>query len=278
MTDLDTFARQIGEIPASPFMPAVFLGHGSPMNAIAANDFTASWQRLGRNVPRPNAILSISAHWLTPGSIKVLSTSRPRTIHDFGGFPDELYRQQYPAPGSPEYATQTIALLEHSHAAPDENWGLDHGTWSVLKHVYPNADVPVYQLSIDYSRPPRWHYELAQQLSQLRRSGVLVLGSGNVVHNLQTLRPGGQPYDWALEFDEMLAARLQGGDVEAAVDMLDSGPLARLAHPTHDHYLPLLYVLGLRDPDEMPNFFTTGFDLGSVSMRSVGYGLPPASV
>ncbi len=264
--------EEFGNLEPSMRMPVVFIGHGSPMNAIQDNPFTCSWADLGHTLPKPQAILSVSAHWLTPGSVQVLATDHPRTIHDFAGFPDVLYEQYYPAPGSPEFARLTVELLAGSHAQPDHHWGLDHGTWSVLKHMYPNADVPVYQLSMDYSQAPRWHFELAQQLAPLRDRGVLVIGSGNIVHNLRAVRHGGEPYGWALEFDDMVRRSLADGDNQAVVDFLELGTLARTAHPTHDHFLPAIYTLGLRRRDESVRFVTDGFDLGSISMRSYVIG------
>ncbi len=259
------------ELSASPRMPLMFVGHGNPMNAIADNAFTKSWREMGRRLPRPKAVLSISAHWLTRNATKVTAMEKPRTIHDFGGFPEELYEQQYPAPGAPAFAQQTKQRVAAPEVALDYDWGLDHGTWSVLLPMLPLAEIPVYQLSIDYHQPPEFHYELGRQLKPLREKGVLVIGSGNIVHNLMAMRMEGEPYDWALEFDRAIGAWLEDGNHRAIVGFRDLGALAAIAHPTHDHFLPLLYVLGLVDKSDKHEFFTTGIDLSSVSMRSVLY-------
>ena len=249
-------------------MPILFVGHGSPMNAIEDNNFNRSWVELGQNLPRPQAILSISAHWLTKGT-QVTAMPRPRTIHDFGGFPEEFFRQQYPAPGSPELATEIREMDTSNSINQNLNWGLDHGTWSVLKPMFPLADIPVIQLSIDYSKPPQFHYELAKQLGKLRKQGVLIMGSGNVVHNLSQLRSDEAVPDWANEFDTKIAQWIETGDDESIVNFLKLGSLAQLAHPTHDHFLPLLYILGLKTKTDIPESFNAEFQLGSISMRSV---------
>jgi 4,5-DOPA dioxygenase extradiol len=255
-------------------MPAVFFGHGNPMNALQKNAWTSGWAALGAALPRPKAILSVSAHWYLPATA-VTAISRPRTIHDFGGFPPALHEVQYPAPGSPELASRVANLLAPMEVAMDRSWGLDHGTWSVLVHVYPQADVPVVQLSIDESKPARWHYELARKLAPLRDEGVLIMGSGNMVHNLHTYSWGKrsvEPYDWALRFETMARQALSAAEFAALVDYESLGRDAMLAAPTPDHYLPLLYVLAQHQPGESVSFPVEGFDGGSISMLAVQLG------
>jgi 4,5-DOPA dioxygenase extradiol len=255
-------------------MPAVFLGHGNPMNALATNAYTKGWAGMGRSVPRPEAILSISAHWYVP-ACAVTAASAPRTVHDFGGFPPELYRVEYPAPGRPDLAGRVRDLLAPLPAVLDEGWGLDHGTWSVLRHVFPEADVPVVQLSIDERQPPQFHYDLGRRLSPLRDAGVLVMGSGNLVHNLEAYAWGRRrvpPYDWAERFETLARELLVQGDDARLVAYETLGPDAALSVPTPDHYLPLLYILGLRREEDAVNFPVEGVDGGSVSMLAVRLG------
>lgn len=249
-------------------MPAMFAGHGSPMNAIEDNAFTRKWKEMGKTLPRPNAILCISAHWMTPGSTRVTAMDKPRTIHDFGGFPEELFRQQYPAPGAVSTAIQTMELVEQPKILPDHEWGLDHGCWSVLLPMFPQADIPVFQLSLDLNKPPRWHYELALQLKVLRSQGIMVMGSGNIVHNLGRMQWGGVPYDWALEFDAWSRDRISLGDHTALIDYSKKGALAQLAIPTNEHYLPMLYILAMQTNTDRLTFFNEQTVMGSVSMRS----------
>lgn len=258
----------------SQSMPVVFFGHGNPMNAIENNAHTAAWTAVGRELPRPRAILAISAHWFVPGTM-VTASAQPRTIHDFGGFPRPLYEVAYPAPGDPALADRVGALLAPLPVGRDERWGLDHGTWSVLTHAYPRADVPVVQLSIDETQPPAFHYALGQRLRPLRDDGVLIVGSGNVVHNLHTLAWGEhhpQPYDWAERFELIVRAALERGDDDALVAYERHGRDALLAVPTPEHYLPLLYVLGARRPGDAVRFPTAGCELGSISMLSAVLG------
>jgi 4,5-DOPA dioxygenase extradiol len=256
-------------------MPAVFLGHGSPMNTLERNRYTEAWRRLGESLPRPKAILAVSAHWVTRGTA-VTAMERPRTIHDFGGFPKELYEVQYPAPGDPRLAARVRELLAPVAVHADSSWGLDHGTWSVLAHVFPAADVPVVQLSLDATQPPAFHYQIARRLAPLRGEGVLVVGSGNVVHNLGLMQwdEGALPYDWAARFDEKvrgyLAAREHGSLV--AFEMI--GDDARLSVPTPEHYLPLLYIVALQRDDDRVSIFNDETVMGSISMTSVAIGLP----
>ena len=257
-----------------PVLPAIFFGHGNPMNALLDNEYTRRWNAIGRSLPRPKGILSISAHWYVPGTGVTVNTA-PRTIHDFGGFPQELYQVKYPAPGDPDLARRVAHLLAPLEVMLDTSWGLDHGTWSVLKHVFPTADIPVVQLSIDETRPPEWHFEIARRLAPLREEGVLIAGSGNLVHNLHTYAWGREvrePYDWAQRFEEQARQMLKAGENLPLVDYEKLGRDAMLSIPTPDHYLPLLYVLGTRQQGEPAAFPVEGVDGGSVSMLSVQIG------
>lgn len=252
-------------------MPALFLGHGNPMNALMDNAATRAWRRIGAEMPAPRAILAISAHWYVPGT-GVTIADAPRTIHDFGGFPRELYQVRYPAPGDPDLARRVQALLAPLPVALDDSWGLDHGTWSVLRHVYPDAGVPVVQLSLDETRPASFHFEIGRQLAPLRDEGVLILGSGNLVHNLHTYawgRHDPEPFDWAVRFEERARALMRDGDVGPLIDYETLGADAMLSIPTPDHYLPLLYVLGARLEGDAVDFPVEGVDGGSISMLAV---------
>jgi len=265
-------------------MPVLFVGHGSPMNAIEDNNWRRSWQALGTELlartERPQLILCVSAHWLTRGGWQLTGMAQPRTIHDFGGFPQALFDQQYPAPGAPAVAQSLAKELSspatgHALEVDEREWGLDHGTWSVLKPMFPQASIPVMQLSMDYSRAPAEHYALGQQLRKLRERGVLIVGSGNIVHNLRATRRGtGQQeaYDWAVEFDTVVQDQVKKGQLDALAHFQKLGPTAQLSHPTHEHYLPLLYAAGAATTTEMPRFFNTGFQSASISMRSVLWG------
>jgi 4,5-DOPA dioxygenase extradiol len=252
-----------------PRMPALFIGHGSPLQAIEPNRYTAVWQQLGRELPRPRAILAISAHWYTRG-IGVTAMVRPRTIHDFYGFPQQLYECQYPAPGDPQLAIEIQRLLQPQRLRADLDWGLDHGSWAVLRYLYPEADVPVVQLSIDGELPPRVHYEIGRQLAPLRDDGVLLLGSGDVVHNLRRLerRAGAAPPAWASEFNTLVRRAIEGDDHETLINYERHGEAARLSVPTPEHYLPLLYVLGARQPHDCVSIPVDGIEFGTVSMLS----------
>jgi 4,5-DOPA dioxygenase extradiol len=254
--------------------PAFFFGHGNPMNAVQSNAYTESWRRIGLDAPRPKAILSISAHWFVPQT-GVTITTAPRTIHDFGGFPKELYAVKYPAPGDPDLAHRVQKLLSPLPVNLDESWGLDHGTWSVLCHVYPNADIPIVQLSIDETQPPSFHYEIGRRLASLREEGVLIMGSGNLVHNLHAYAWGrhpAEPFDWALRFEQQVRDMLLSEEHKPLIDYEQLGPDAMLAIPTPDHYLPLLYALATRQPREQVSFPVEGVDGGSISMLSVKVG------
>jgi 4,5-DOPA dioxygenase extradiol len=250
-------------------MPAVFVGHGTPMNALQQNRYTETWRGLGTSVSRPRAVLCVSAHWYGPGT-RVTAMAKPPTIHDFGGFPRELFELEYPAPGDPELAREVQALLAPVEVELDEAWGLDHGAWSVLVHMFPQADVPVVQLSIDAMEPPAFHYALGDRLRPLRERGVLLVGSGNVVHNLGVYgrRPGMAPFDWAARFEAEVRRRLDAGDHEALIAYERLGPDARLSIPTPEHYLPLLYVIGQAGAAPIA-FPVDGIEGGSISMLTV---------
>lgn len=254
--------------------PAIFFGHGNPLNALLKNDYTDRWAAIGSSMPRPRAVLCVSAHWYLPGTA-VTAMPSPRTIHDFGGFPRELYEVQYPAPGSPPLASRVRDLLAPIPVALDQSWGLDHGTWSVLCHVFADADIPVVQLSIDETREPQFHYEIGKLLQPLRDEGVLIIGSGNLVHNLHTYAWGKhevEPFDWAVRFERRARELLLAGDDEPLVNYESLGRDALLAAPTPDHYLPLLYVIALRRKGEHVGFPVEGFDGGSISMLTVQIG------
>jgi 4,5-DOPA dioxygenase extradiol len=255
-------------------MPAIFFGHGNPMNAIEDNAYSQAWAAIGAQLPRPTAVLSISAHWYVPGTF-VTSNPQPHTIHDFGGFPKALYEVSYPAPGDPSLAQRVQKLLAPLQVSADEQWGLDHGTWSVLCHVFPNADVPVVQLSIDERDAPQAHFDLAGRLAPLRDEGVLVMGSGNVVHNLEAYAWGrhpAEPFDWALRFETTVSDLLARGDTQPLIEYESLGSDALLSIPTPEHYLPLLYIAALRRQGEPIAFPVGGVDGGSVSMLSVRVG------
>ncbi|HYY56285.1 MAG TPA: 4,5-DOPA dioxygenase extradiol [Pyrinomonadaceae bacterium] len=255
-------------------MPTIFFGHGNPLNALLSNGYTEAWAAIGARIPRPKAILCVSAHWYLPG-VAVTAMAAPRTIHDFGGFPRELYEVEYPAQGDPGVAERVRSLLAPLPVRLDERWGLDHGTWSVLRHVFPNADVPVLQLSIDETQTAEFHYETGRRLAPLRDEGILVIGSGNIVHNLHTYawgRHAVEPLDWAVRFETRARQLLLEGDDRPLVSYETLGRDAQLSAPTPDHYLPLLYVIALRRPSEQVTFPVEGFDGGSVSMLTVCIG------
>lgn len=255
-------------------MPAIFFGHGNPLNALQENAYTRAWEAIGKSVPTPRAIVSISAHWYTRGT-RVTGMSTPRTIHDFGGFPRELYEVQYPAPGDPMLARQLQKLLQPLPVELDAEWGLDHGTWSVLHHVFPGADIPVLQLSLDRTQPSAFHYELGRRLAPLRHDGVLVMGSGNLVHNLHTYAWGRHPvapFEWALRFEEHARSLLLAREHGPLINYEALGRDALLSIPTPEHYLPLLYVIALQTEGEPIGFPVTGIEGGSVSMLAVQIG------
>jgi 4,5-DOPA dioxygenase extradiol len=264
----------VGALKTTKPMPAVFFGHGNPMNALLSNDYTKGWAAIGAALPRPKAVLAASAHWYIPIT-SVTAMRAPRTIHDFGGFPPDLYQVKYSAPGDPELASRLQALLGPIPVVLDEQWGLDHGTWSVLCHVFPEADVPVVQLSIDETQPALYHYEIGKRLAPLRDEGVLVIGSGNLVHNLHTYAWGQHavdPFDWAVRFEERVRELLIANEDGPLVAYETLGRDAMLSVPTPDHYLPLLYVIALRRKGERVSFPVEGVDGGSISMLTVRFG------
>ncbi len=267
---LKEFTQLTDALPYSPRMPVLFVGHGSPMNGIEDTVYAQGWKMLGETLPHPTAILAISAHWLTEGTF-VHIAEKPKTIHDFWGFPKELYDITYPCPGSSVYAKATQTLITSTSVGTDLDWGIDHGTWIVLHRMFPKADVPVFQMSIDMSKPGQFHYELGRELAALREKGVLIMGSGNIVHNLGRIdfNEDASIFDWAQEFDEQAKMLIQKGDHAALIDHESLGHAAALAIPTPDHYWPLLYILGLKEKNEEIAFPVEGITHGSISMRSV---------
>lgn len=257
-------------------MPALFIGHGSPMNALQDNRYTQSWQRLGQQIPRPKAILAISAHWTTRGTA-VTAMAAPATIHDFGGFPQALFDIGYPAAGDPALAARVCELLAPTPVLMDQSWGLDHGSWSVLCKMYPAADVPVLQLSIDLTQDAAFHLDLGRRLAVLREEGVLIVGSGNLVHNLRTAVWGDTvpAFDWAQRFNGKMRDCLLADDRAQLLNHIGSGPDAALSVPTPEHFQPLLYIVGSKQPQETTTLFNDVIELGSIGMLSVGFGLPP---
>ena len=273
INDLDKIASSFS---TTEKMPVLFLGHGSPMNAIEENQFVTGFRNLAQNLPKPNAILCVSAHWFTKGS-KVTAMEMPKTIHDFGGFPKELFEVQYPAHGSPELATITQELLLPTVVELDLHWGLDHGAWSVIKHLYPKADIPVIQLSIDYSKPAEYHFQLAQQLSRLREKGILIIGSGNIIHNLRLVdfynfEKDDYGYDWAIEARARINSLLLDGNFQPLLEYEKQSQAFQLAIPTPEHFLPLIYTLGLKNKSEEIQLFNDKLVAGSLSMTSVRIG------
>jgi 4,5-DOPA dioxygenase extradiol len=257
-------------------MPVLFVGHGSPMNAIEENGFVDGWREVEKSLPEPVAILCISAHWETRGT-SVTAMAQPSTIHDFGGFPNELFEVQYPAPGNPELAQKVKSLISIAETGLDEKWGLDHGCWSVLRRMYPDADIPVIQLSLDYSKPAQYHFDLAGELLSLRKKGILIIGSGNMVHNLRLVDWGnldtpGIGYDWAVEANEKMKKFILSNDFKALIDYRSQGKAFELAIPTPEHFLPLLYALALKQEDDNVTFFNDKAVGGSLSMTSVRIG------
>jgi 4,5-DOPA dioxygenase extradiol len=257
-------------------MPVLFVGHGSPMNAIEENEFVEGWRKVGETLPHPKAILCISAHWETRGTF-VTAIPKPKTIHDFGGFPKALYDVDYPAPGSPGLAEETKQIVTKTSVGLDEKWGLDHGAWSVIRRIYPNADVPVVEMSLDYYQVPQYHFELAKELSALRNKGVLIIGSGNMVHNLRLVAwdKMNEPefgYDWAIDANEKFKALIESGDYKSLIHYASLGSEVQLAIPTPDHYLPLLYSLALKEKDEQISFFNDKPVMGSLTMTSLKIG------
>lgn len=268
------FARAARALPSTEKMPVLFVGHGSPMNAIEDNRWSRAWRDLGAKLPRPHAVLCVSAHWLSDRTM-VHVAPQPRTIHDFSGFPPELYAVQYPCPGAPaaaEAARKTVSLTD---VGADAEWGVDHGTWSVTRRLFPDADVPVFQMSVWYAKPAAWHHALGRELAALRSKGVLIIGSGNVVHNLGVMHydDGAKPYDWATEFDAVAKDALLRGDDAPLIGYDALGAAAKLAVPTPDHYWPFIVTLGARDGADAVTFPVEGLSNASISMRSVAFGL-----
>ena len=273
LNDLESITQQFNNTEK---MPVLFLGHGSPMNAIEENQFVQGFRNISREIPKPNAILCISAHWFTNGTF-VTAMQNPKTIHDFYGFPKELFEVNYPAPGSPELAKETAALLLPEIVEEDHSWGLDHGAWSVIKHLYPDAEIPVIQLSIDYTKPPQYHFDLAKKLQKLREKGILIIGSGNIVHNLRmvdwkNINTVGAGWDWAVEAREKTNNWLLDGNFQNLIDYQRQGVALQTAVPSPDHYLPLIYSLGLKEKSENLSLFNDELIGGSLSMTSVRIG------
>lgn len=257
-------------------MPALFIGHGSPMNGIEDTEFSRRWTQMAKEIPTPKAVLVVSAHWFTKGT-KITAMDFPKTIHDFGGFPEELFAVQYPAPGSPMLAKETAALLHSAHVELDHDWGLDHGTWTIIRHMYPEANIPVLQLSIDYTKGPQYHYDLAKELSALRNKGVLIIGSGNMVHNLRMvawdkLNQPEYAYDWTKQINSKFKGLIQEGNHTPLINYSSLGREALLAIPTPEHYLPLMYTLGLKTSKDDVSFFNDKAVGGSLTMTSLRLG------
>lgn len=277
MTTLDPLYRWTKELQEEDVeLPVLFIGHGSPMNGIEDNEFSRTWNKFGNEIPKPKAVLVVSAHWLTNGT-HVTAMENPKTIHDFGGFPQALFDVQYPAKGSPELAQVTADLVTTTPVGLDHEWGLDHGTWTVVRHMYPNADIPVLQLSIDYSKPAQYHFDLAQQLKSLRKKGVLIIGSGNMVHNLRMvawdkLQEKEYGYDWAVEMNSVFKEKIGDRDFRALIEYEKLNAAAKLAIPTPDHYYPLIYTLGLQNDSDEISFFNDRLVGGSLNMTSVKFG------
>lgn len=277
MTALSGLKRFTDELPSDDtLMPILFIGHGSPMNGIENNVFSQQWAKTASEINPPKAIIVISAHWLTNGTY-ITAMDKPKTIHDFGGFPDELFAVQYPAPGDPLLAQETKALIQSTNVGLDHDWGLDHGAWTVVRKMYPDASIPVLQLSIDYSKPAAYHYALAKELAALRKKGVLIIGSGNMIHNLRMVAwdkmdVPNYGYDWAIEMHELFRNKITAGDHQALINYESLSKSARLAIPTPDHYFPLMYILGLQEKNETPVFFNDQLIAGSLNMTSVKFG------
>jgi 4,5-DOPA dioxygenase extradiol len=276
MTSLSAFNKFTSDLKEQEhLMPVLFIGHGSPMNGIEDNEFSNRWTQIAKEIPTPAAVLVISAHWFSNGS-RITAMDFPETIHDFGGFPQALFDVQYPAPGNPALAMETASLIQSAHVELDHDWGLDHGTWTVVRRMYPEAKIPVLQLSIDFTKPPRYHYDLAKELYGLRKKGVLIIGSGNMVHNLRMVAWNkmneNYGYDWALTMNDKFKQIISSGDYNPLINYESLGAEARLAIPTPEHYLPLLYSLGLKGSNDRVSFFNDKAVAGSLTMTSVLIG------
>lgn len=277
MTNLSSFNKFTNDLKEQEqVMPVLFVGHGSPMNGIEDNEFSRRWTQMAREIPTPAAVLVVSAHWFSKGT-KITAMNFPETIHDFGGFPQQLFDVQYPAPGNPALAKETAALLHSAHVELDHDWGLDHGTWTIIRHMYPDANIPVLQLSVDYTKSPQYHYDLAAELYELRKKGVLIIGSGNMVHNLRMVawdkmdQPG-FGYDWALSMNDKFKQLIADGNHQPLINFESLGSEGRLAIPTPEHYLPLLYTMGLKTSRDQVSFFNDRAVAGSLTMTSVKIG------
>ena len=277
MTTLSAFKNFTSNLSTGKtLMPVLFIGHGSPMNGIEDTGFSRRWSQMAKEIPTPKAVLVVSAHWFTKGT-KITAMDFPKTIHDFGGFPEELFEVQYPAPGNPILAKETAALLHSAHVELDHDWGLDHGTWTIVRYMYPEANIPVLQLSIDYTKGPQYHYDLAKELHELRKKGVLIIGSGNMVHNLRLvdwhkLNETGYAYDWATEINDTFKSLIEKGEHKPLINFSSLGKAAQLAIPTPEHYLPLMYTLGVKSASESVSFFNDEAVGGSLTMTSVKIG------
>lgn len=277
MTSLSDLRKFTDEFPLQEIlMPVLFVGHGSPMNGIEINEFSRKWIELAGQINKPNAVLVVSAHWYI-NSTRITAMNFPSTIHDFGGFPQELFEVQYPAPGSLALAEETKNIIHSTKVELDHDWGLDHGSWSIVRHMYPEADVPILQLSIDYTKPAAYHYDLAKELFQLRKRGILIIGSGNMVHNLRMLawdklNVGGFGFDWALEMNHNFKSLIQNGNHDSLIHYEKLGKEALLSIPTPEHYLPLIYSIGLSTKQDAISFFNDKAVAGSLTMTSVQFG------
>ncbi len=277
MTTLSAFKNFTDDLTErESLMPVLFIGHGSPMNGIEDNEFSIRWKAMGKEIPKPAAVLVVSAHWFSKGT-RITAMDFPKTIHDFGGFPQELFDVQYKAPGSPIIAKETADLLKSAHVELDHDWGLDHGTWTVVRHMYPEAKIPVLQLSIDYTRGPQYHFDLAKELYALRKKGVLIIGSGNMVHNLRMvawdkMNEKEYGFDWTLKMNDRFKHLISNGDFKPLINYESLGMEAKLAIPTPEHYLPLMYTLGLKGSNDAISFFNDKAIAGSLTMTSVKIG------
>jgi 4,5-DOPA dioxygenase extradiol len=273
MNNLATFNKFTSDLKEQEYlMPALFVGHGSPMNGIEDNEFSQRWKKMAKEIPTPAAVLVISAHWFSKGT-RITAMDFPETIHDFGGFPHALSEVKYPAPGSPAIAMETASLIHSANVEMDHDWGLDHGTWTIVRHMYPDAKIPVLQLSIDYNKPPQFHFDLAKELYGLRKKGILIIGSGNMVHNLRMVAWNQMNetfgYDWALQMNDKFKELISNGNYNPLINYESLGLEARLAIPTPEHYLPLLYTLGLKGSKDNVSFFNDKAVAGSLTMTSV---------
>ncbi len=270
MQDIQYILKQLHNLKeGATKLPSFFIGHGSPMNAVEENDITRNWKKLGETLEDiPQAILCISAHWITRGETKVHISRTPKQIFDFYGFPEYLYEKKYNPEWSPKFARETIEMVKKVSIKDDSEWGIDHGTWSVLAQMYPDANIPIYQISLDYDKPFSWHFALAKELQELRKKWVLIIGSGNLVHNLQRMMFWGQPFDWNIEFDRIVSGQVMDRDFGSILQKKGVESIFSSAHPTHDHYLPLLYFLWTIDTQDQLDFFNDTLEMGSISMRS----------